>query len=128
MSKIKYDIESFYSELRILFPKLNSLELWEEYDWENENSEAYIVMEEIAEEMLRWNESNNFTEIENLLNYIESSIKIYDNYVTTCIYTDFFPTIISCNNKKLREKIKTHLGAESKIYYNKLLTLYSEQN
>lgn len=128
MESSKNNIEAFFSNLRKLFPKLDRLKLWTEYDWKTENFETYIVMNDLGEEMVRWNESNDFAQIVSLLNYIERSLTTYDSYVTSCIYTDFFTVIIACENKELREKIKANLGAESKIEYDRLLSIYEEPN
>ena len=124
----KIDFETFYARLRHDFPKLDSLSVWDKWDYSNESCEQCVVMSEVAREMIRWANEGNYEDVKKLLDYIELCITDAEYDVIAYIGTDFTVTILECRNREVRESIKKLMGPEVADAYRMNLGAYREPN
>lgn len=106
----KMDIETFYGRLRNKFPELNTLSVWNEWDWRNEGAAHSVIMSEVARKLIRWAESNNWPIVAELLNEVEIAFGEGDETVVAFLGTDFTVTIMECRVQHVRERIKKMMG------------------
>lgn len=120
--------EEFYNSLRKDFPRIDSLPIWQEWDWSNDSYEHSIIMSEIAEEMICWAKEDNYEDIKRMLDYIEQALTNASTGVIAFIGTDFLVTIIEIEDKQTRERIKALMQPRTTEGYQIDLRGYKEPN
>lgn len=113
----------FFSELRNTFPEIAQLTIWNENDYLDDPSTSSEIMTKIGEVVIKWSELNEIEKIKKLMSFIEQSYQSYNDEITSYIYTDFLPTIISMENSALRNNIKKQILKETMKHYNQLIEL-----
>ena len=122
----KKNIEEFYIDLKNRFPKITELKTWDKYNWSVNGCENSMIMSELAEEIMLWTSNNKLEDSKNFFDYLELCLEIYDERVTSFIYTDFLVTIME--EKETRELIKKMMQPKIKEFYKRLFQFYSESN
>jgi hypothetical protein len=128
MLENKKNIEEFYIDLKNRFPKLTELKTWNKYNWRVDGCENSMIMSDLAEEIILWTSNNKLEDSRNFFDYLESCIEVYDERVTSFIYTDFLVTIMETKEKETRELIKKMMLTKTKQFYQRLFQFYSEPN
>ena len=122
----KLDIETFYKNLQSKFPELQKLSIWNEWDWSNDGVEHSPVMSELATELIRWSQNNEWQKVTELLNEIETAFIEGTHKLIAYLGTDFTVTITECKNQKDRENIKKLMGKQTFDAYQMNLRGYRE--
>lgn len=125
---MKQTFEEFYTALRKDFPKIDSISVWQEWDWSNDSCEHSVVMSEIAREMVSWTKEDNYKDINRLLNYVEQALTNASEGVQAFIGTDFTVTILETEDKQIRENIKALMQPQTAQAYKINLRGYREPN
>jgi hypothetical protein len=122
----KKNIEEFYIDLKNKFPKIAELKTWNKYNWSIEGYENSMIMSDLAEEIILWTSNDKLEDSRNFFNFLELCLNVYDERVTSFIYTDFLITIMEAENKETRELIKKMMLSKTKEFYQLLFQFYSE--
>ncbi|QHT66180.1 hypothetical protein GXP67_05600 [Rhodocytophaga rosea] len=129
MKKVsKQTFEEFYNGLKKDFSKIESLPVWQEWNWRNNSYEHSVIMSEIAREMISWAKEDNYEDIGRLLNHIEQALNNAKYGVGAIIGTGFTVTIIETEDKQTREKIKALMQPRTAEAYRINLRGYKEPN
>ncbi len=110
------------------FPEINQLQVWSEWDWSNESCEQCVVISEVADEMVKWANQDEFEKVERLLTEIEKALLEADDSVRAYIGTDFLVTVLEVKDKSIREKIKSLMKEKTAEAYQINLRGYKEPN
>jgi len=124
----KKNIEEFYIDLKHRFPEITELKTWNKYNWSVDGCENSMIMSELAEEIILWTSNNKLEDSQNFFDYLELCLEVYDERVTSFIYTDFLLTIMEAKEKETRELIKKMMLSKTKEFYQRLFQFYSESN
>ncbi|MWB96226.1 hypothetical protein GON26_17830 [Flavobacterium sp. GA093] len=124
----KKNIEEFYIDLKNRFRKIKELKTWNKYNWSIDGCENSIIMSELAEEIILWTSNNKVEDSQNFFDYLESCLEVYDERVTSLIYSDFLVTIMEVKEKETRELIKKMMLSKTRELYQRLFQFYSESN
>lgn len=122
----KKNIEEFYIDLRNQFPKIKELKTWDKYNWTVEGNENSMIMSELGDEIILWTFNNKLDLTRKFLNYLELCLDVYDERVTSFIYTDFLTTIMEIKDRNKRASIKEMMSDKTKELYQKLFQFYRE--
>ena len=124
----KLDYETFYSNLRKMFPRIEAMNVWTEWEFSNESGTHSVIMSELAREMIVWASEGQFHEVKRLLEYIDKAFEDANDAVISIIGTDFTVTILECEDKFARETIKSLMPARLANAYQINLRGYIEPN
>jgi hypothetical protein len=115
-----------YENMQLFFPRIRMLPEWEEVDWRDEPAWHSVLLSEIAREMIRWGQAGNWKDVERLLIMIEEGFKHGVSDVQAYLGTDFTVTITECEDRPVRERIKTMFFPETAEAYQRNLLGYRE--
>ena len=124
----KIDIETFYEKLRDMFPTLNELPVWTEWDCNNDGYAHSIVMSRLATELINLATKGNWSDAKRFLDKVEEGFVNGDIKVVAFLGTDFTVTILECGDVPVREKIKELMGIATRNAYQMNLRGYTESN
>lgn len=102
------------------------MKTWNKYNWSVDGSENSMIMSDLAEEIILWTSNNKLEDLRNFFDYLESCLEVYDERVTSFIYTDFLVTIMEEKGKESRELIKKMMLSKTKEFYQRMFQFYSE--
>ncbi len=123
----KTDFESLYHKLFQKFPDLKRNDVWEKWEWSNQSCEQSVVISEVSREMIKWAEEENWQQVEDLLDEIESAFINGAESVISYLGTDFTVTVMECKNPAIRKRIKQLMGHITFKAYQMNLRGYSEE-
>lgn len=123
----KKNIESFYKELKTNVSKIDDLNIWQEYDWsENNGIENSAIMTELAREISKWNPKTDYGDFSAFFQTIEDGFLNFDKTTSSYLATDFLVTIMEIKDKFIRDEIKKFMRNETQKQYREMLHFYRE--
>lgn len=114
-----WENQQFPFDVRKLSYTIDSLPEWTEFSWVGDTVGKYILMEAIAEKIVeKWADNKN--EFGEILELVEKYLVSGDEEIQNLFHTDFFPSIINCEQKTIRGEIYNSLGSKSKISFDEI--------
>jgi hypothetical protein len=126
----KQDIgfEVFYQDLCGSFPQIKNLSTWAQYNWKDDPAWHSAILSDIAREMIAWAKAGNWRDVERLLAMVEVGFTNGNQNVHAYLGTDFTVTILECDDRPVREKIKSMFLPVTAEVYRMSLGGYREPN
>ena len=115
----------FYNELGKKFPRMTELATWTDNDWRSEGFYFYMILTDIAWELIHWVEEGKESDAQRFMDFIENYLNKEHSPIIDPISIDFLVTIMEAKSRT-REIIKNMMGPETKDSYNILLRGYRE--
>lgn len=111
-------IDDFFIEIKETFPSLLQLTTWK--DCEDDPLGRYIILEDIAEEMIVWTNKGFLLETNRMLGFIEFHLGQGHPYVQLLIQNNFLSCIAEIEDHQLKAKILEMMGTATLSEYHKL--------
>ncbi|MBX7226720.1 MAG: hypothetical protein K1X55_11875 [Chitinophagales bacterium] len=111
-------MDDFFLEIKEVFPPLLQLSTWEE--WKDDPIGKYIIMEDIATEMIIWVGKGDFKTTGRMLDFIEYHLRYGHPIVQNVIYTDFLPCIFEIEDGEQKAKVIGMFGPTTLNEYQNL--------
>ena len=122
MTKRIRNTEEFYAELKSIDSEVKKLKIWDDYEKGERGFIGSFVMGDLAKLVVNWVLRDEITKIEDLFIFLENSYSEFEYGANSYLYTDFYPEIISLENKEVRELLKNKLGSQSRKLYDQLIS------